>query len=67
MISSRNKEMIQLLIYSDYKDKDMYFKEIINIVEKTCHRTQEGPHGLDKDKALTAIRELASAGLQASK
>ena len=56
-----------MLIYSDYKDKDTYFREIINIVEKTCYRTQEGPQGLDKDKALTAIRELASAGLQASK
>lgn len=56
-----------MLIYSNYKDKDTYFREIINIVEKTCHRSQEGPHGLDKDKALTAIRELASAGLQVDK
>lgn len=55
-----------MLIYSDYKDKDTYFREIINIVEKTCHRTNLS-QGLDKDKALTAIRELASAGLQASK
>lgn len=60
-----------MLIYSDYKDKDTYFREIINIVEKTYYNAANpelhGGKGLDKDKALVVIRELASAGLQADK
>lgn len=60
-----------MLIYSDYKDKDTYFREILEIIARTYYNAANpklhGGKGLDKDKALVAIRELASAGLQADK
>ncbi len=58
-----------MLIYSDYKDKDTYFREILEIIAKTYYngKVTEFNKGLDKDRALVAIRELACAGLQAKR
>lgn len=58
-----------MLIYSDYKDKDTYFREILEVIARTYNNASMPKlhKGLDKDTALVAIRELASAGLQASK